>query len=137
MAGVLEQRKRNFCKQTLRSPLCSPLPLPCLTPPPAVDNGIPIESWYDDEGDSELRDLLPLLEQMAASDCDDVRPLLRQRFRLRERVAAAAAAWAARAEQEEAWQAAAVGGSGDGGSDGMMTQAVRSAAAAAAAMQPA
>jgi CTD small phosphatase-like protein 2 len=59
-----------------------------------VDNGIPVESWYDDARDTELLALLPLLDELAAAD--DVRPLLRARFRLKERVAQAAAAWRAR-----------------------------------------
>ncbi|GBF96922.1 CTD small phosphatase [Raphidocelis subcapitata] len=63
-----------------------------------VDNGIPIESWYDDEADTELVQLLPLLGQLA--EASDVRPLLRERFRMRERVAGALATWRSRMEQE-------------------------------------
>ncbi|KAI8465264.1 MAG: hypothetical protein J3K34DRAFT_525490 [Monoraphidium minutum] len=63
-----------------------------------VDNGIPIESWYDDDGDTELLALLPLLRRLAGAD--DVRPVLRERFRLRERVEGAAAVWRSRVEQE-------------------------------------
>jgi hypothetical protein len=73
-----------------------------------VDNGIPIESWYDDDADTELLQLLPLLRKLA--DADDVRPLLRERFRLRERVEGAAATWRSRMEQEAAaWQRQCVG----------------------------
>ena len=49
-----------------------------------IDNGVPIESWYDDAGDDELVRLLPLLESLAS--VDDVRPLLARAFQLRELV---------------------------------------------------
>ena len=49
-----------------------------------LDNGIPIESWYDDDRDDELRRLLPLLESLAVSE--DVRPLLASAFQLRRLV---------------------------------------------------
>ncbi|CAM9708842.1 unnamed protein product, partial [Sphacelaria rigidula] len=29
-----------------------------------IDNGIPIESWFDDTADEELLHLLPLLKQL-------------------------------------------------------------------------
>lgn len=47
-----------------------------------LDNGIPIESWFDDEQDNELLNLIPFLRTM--KDCDDVRPLIRSTFRLQE-----------------------------------------------------
>lgn len=53
-----------------------------------LDNGIPIESWYDDDHDRELLHLLPFLESLA--DADDVRPLIKSKFRMHERVAGAA-----------------------------------------------
>lgn len=53
-----------------------------------VDNGIPIESWFDDRTDRELPLLLPFLESLVG--VDDVRPLIAKKFNLRERIAAAA-----------------------------------------------
>lgn len=50
-----------------------------------LDNGIPIESWFDDENDRELLNLLPFLRSLR--DSPDVRPLIRQTFRLSEFVA--------------------------------------------------
>ncbi|CAL9053676.1 unnamed protein product [Musa banksii] len=58
-----------------------------------LDNGIPIESWFDNRNDRELLSLLPFLESLAGTD--DVRPLIAQKFNLREKVAAAAASYLA------------------------------------------
>ncbi|CAK8567170.1 unnamed protein product [Lathyrus sativus] len=52
-----------------------------------VDNGIPIESWFDDPSDRELLLLLPFLESLVG--VDDVRPQIAKKFKLREKIAAA------------------------------------------------
>ncbi|XP_078169856.1 uncharacterized protein LOC144564185 isoform X1 [Carex rostrata] len=52
-----------------------------------IDNGVPIESWFDDPNDRELLSLLPFLESLAG--VQDVRPLIAQKFNLRGKVAAA------------------------------------------------
>ncbi|PON50658.1 Dullard phosphatase domain [Parasponia andersonii] len=52
-----------------------------------VDNGIPIESWFDDPLDKELLSLLPFLESLVG--VEDVRPLISNKFNLREKIAAA------------------------------------------------
>lgn len=43
-----------------------------------IDNGIPIESWFDDRTDTELLKLEAFL--MTLVGCDDVRPLIREKF---------------------------------------------------------
>ncbi|XP_077252345.1 uncharacterized protein LOC143891689 [Tasmannia lanceolata] len=43
-----------------------------------VNNGIPIQSWFDDPSDCELISLLPFLETLV--DSDDVRPIIAKRF---------------------------------------------------------
>ncbi|KAL2543466.1 SCP1-like small phosphatase 5 [Abeliophyllum distichum] len=52
-----------------------------------VDNGIPIESWFDDRSDTELLSLLPFLESLVG--VEDVRPVIAKKFNLREKIAAA------------------------------------------------
>jgi len=49
-----------------------------------LDNGIPILSWFEDTTDTELLKLLPFLESLA--NVDDVRPLIREQFKLYKRV---------------------------------------------------
>ncbi|XP_077227096.1 uncharacterized protein LOC143860392 [Tasmannia lanceolata] len=43
-----------------------------------VNNGIPIQTWFDDPSDCELISLLPFLETLV--DADDVRPIIAKRF---------------------------------------------------------
>lgn len=50
-----------------------------------LDNGIPIETWFDDEEDKELLKLIHFLAKLRHSL--DVRPLIRQTFRLADFVA--------------------------------------------------
>ena len=49
-----------------------------------LENGIPIESWFDREDDSELNSLLVLLERM--KNVRDVRPVIAETYRLREMI---------------------------------------------------
>lgn len=52
-----------------------------------VENGIPIESWFDDREDAALLTLLPFLESLVG--VEDVRPLVLKEFNLREKIEAA------------------------------------------------
>ncbi|KAL2253756.1 UNVERIFIED_CONTAM: CTD small phosphatase-like protein 2 [Sesamum indicum] len=52
-----------------------------------VDNGIPIESWFDDRSDTELLLLLPFLESLVG--VQDVRPFIARKYNLREKIEAA------------------------------------------------
>ncbi|KAK4402646.1 CTD small phosphatase-like protein 2 [Sesamum angolense] len=52
-----------------------------------VDNGIPIESWFDDRSDAELLLLLPFLESLVG--VQDVRPFIARKYNLREKIEAA------------------------------------------------
>ncbi|KAK6124144.1 hypothetical protein DH2020_042117 [Rehmannia glutinosa] len=55
-------------------------------PPPRlqVNNGIPIESWFNDPSDNALISLLPFLETLV--DADDVRPIIARKFGLLEEI---------------------------------------------------
>lgn len=48
-----------------------------------LNNGIPIESWFDDDSDNELLNLLTFLKTLKDVDTD-VRPLIKQTFKLEE-----------------------------------------------------
>jgi len=52
-----------------------------------VDNGIPIESWFDDPHDTELLKLLQFLKTLPG--CKDVRPPVRRKFRVWDLINAA------------------------------------------------
>lgn len=48
-----------------------------------LNNGIPIESWFDDDSDQELLNLLTFLESLK-DEKNDVRPLIKNTFRLED-----------------------------------------------------
>eukprot|EP01038_Epipyxis_sp_PR26KG_P004847 gene4847-6794_t len=51
-----------------------------------IDNGIPIESWYDDENDTELLKLIGFLRRLHEAN-DDVRPIVREHFKTYQLIA--------------------------------------------------
>lgn len=52
-----------------------------------IDNGIPIESWFDDDNDTELLSVSSFLESLLTSS--DVRPLIREKYKLHELISRA------------------------------------------------
>lgn len=42
------------------------------------DNGIGIKSWYNDKSDTALRDLIPILTELASGNPEDIRPVLKK-----------------------------------------------------------
>ncbi|KAA0160518.1 hypothetical protein FNF31_04227 [Cafeteria roenbergensis] len=50
-----------------------------------LDNGVPIESWFEDPDDRELLKLAWFLER-ELHGCEDVRPIVRRKFRMRSLV---------------------------------------------------
>jgi len=54
-----------------------------------LSNGIPIESWYDDDNDTELLKLIGFLRQL--EDVEDVRPTIRNHFKSHQLVSMARA----------------------------------------------
>eukprot|EP00479_Gromia_sphaerica_P009195 TRINITY_DN3798_c0_g1_i1.p1 TRINITY_DN3798_c0_g1~~TRINITY_DN3798_c0_g1_i1.p1 ORF type:complete len:66 (+),score=17.39 TRINITY_DN3798_c0_g1_i1:159-356(+) len=49
-----------------------------------LENGIPIESWFDDDDDEELIKMIPLLERLREEK--DVRPVISETFQLQKLV---------------------------------------------------
>ena len=45
-----------------------------------LDNGIPIESWFEDKGDTELLKLSAFVHQLLGKE--DVRPIVREKFKV-------------------------------------------------------
>lgn len=76
------QVEGNFLKDlsVVNRPLCSTILVD--NSPHAfgyqLDNGIPIESWFDDPKDKELKKLLKFLRQIVQDN--DVRPAIRSKF---------------------------------------------------------
>lgn len=54
-----------------------------------IDNGVPIESWFDDDTDTELLKLIGFLRRLTPS-CEDVRPLIRNHFKTHRLISKAA-----------------------------------------------
>ena len=76
-----------------------------------IDNGIPIESWYDDVNDTELLKLVGFLKRFE-DGVEDVRPIVHDQFKTHKLVSDSAAGkrvslvtppfWAVQKERERA-----------------------------------
>lgn len=63
-----------------------------------IENGVPIRSWFSDQKDTCLLDMLPFLKSL--SNVQDVRGVLERRFRVRQEIERVGAAYEATYDEE-------------------------------------